>query len=172
MTSVYPLNRKSRCEKGLTWPFSPSIGNQSSESKQLTNNMRFFFSTTLADQIGLIFEINPVNRIKNRGLTLHWCIMKFWGMLFQRTLESQTCYDLTASKFALHTHKGVKGKRELPFYSGTSCLSINLWTGFQVGYRAKSFLSRPHTKLGSLRSPIFLFAPYLTWESVRRLILT
>ena len=50
---------------------------------------------------------------------LHRCgdIVGFWGALFQRTLESSTCHDWTASKFVDHVHKDLKRTRGWPFCS-------------------------------------------------------
>ena len=55
---------KFRYKIGLAWPFSPSVVNQPSERKQLTNSTASF-SVTPTGKIGSVFEINPINQITN-----------------------------------------------------------------------------------------------------------
>ena len=82
------------------------------------------FSSAFTDKIGLVFRITLVKQIRTWYLLLLWWYYKILGHIFQRTLESKTCHNWTASKFASHAHKGVKWRRGLPFDSGTSCLSL------------------------------------------------
>ena len=106
---------------GLARPFSPSVINQPSERKQLTTHGPF--SATLSNKIGLVYRVNP-KQSRAWYLKLLWWDYEILRYILQRTFESTTRYDWTASKFASHSHKGVKCRRGLPFYSRTSWLRV------------------------------------------------
>ena len=80
------------------------------------------FYSAFTDKIGFVFRITLVKQIRTWYLILLQWYYKILRHIFQWTLESTTCQDWTASKFASHSRKSVKWRRGLPFYSGTSCL--------------------------------------------------
>ena len=89
------------------WTISPSLVNQPSESKQLTNNMCLFLWPLLTD--------DPQKLMSDISVVTFRDFQTYFFSQQRATTERRI-------NFWFHTQKGAKGWRGLPFYNRTSCL--------------------------------------------------